>query len=149
MFIDEMMRIKGILEEFGHAVHTPPMEVPDGQGGMISVSDRYKASKEAGGGDVLIWDMREMAMKNFLKKVEWADVLIVANEDKRGAAGYIGANTLIEMGVAFHLDKPIYLKNEVPDLPCKEEIWGMKPTILNGDFSCFASVDSVLAKKTV
>ena len=55
--------------------------------------------------------------------------------DKNGVKGYIGGNTLMEMGLAFYLKKKIYLLNEVPELPYKEEILGVKPIILNGDLS--------------
>jgi len=41
----------------------------------------------------------------------------------------------MEMGLAFYLKKKIYLLNEVPELPYKEEILGVKPIILNGDLS--------------
>ena len=51
--------------------------------------------------------------------------------DKYGAGKW-------DMGAAghnFYLKKKIYLLNEIPELPYKEEILGMKPVILNGDLS--------------
>jgi hypothetical protein len=39
------------------------------------------------------------------------------------------------MGLAFHLNKKIFLLNEIPKQSCKEEIIGMKPTLLNGDLN--------------
>ena len=61
----------------------------------------------------------------------WADAILVANCDKKGIKGYVGSNTLMEMGLAFHLDKPIYLLNSMPEMGCKEEILGMQTIILN------------------
>lgn len=48
--------------------------------------------------------------------------------------GYVGGNTLIEIGVAFFLGKSIYILNPVSsELSYKQEIMGMKPVFLNGD----------------
>ncbi len=55
---------------------------------------------------------------------------------KRGVNGYIGGNTLIEIGVAFYLKKKIYILNPVSsELSYKQEIMGMKPVMLNNNFS--------------
>ena len=57
----------------------------------------------------------------------------VINPEKKGIKGYVGGNTLIEIGVAFFLKKPIYILNEVSsELSYKVEILGMKSKILNG-----------------
>jgi hypothetical protein len=58
----------------------------------------------------------------------------VINEEKRGIAGYIGGNTLIEIGVAFYQHKPIFILHQVSsELSYKQEILGMKPVMLDGD----------------
>src|SRR3990167_4062096 len=62
-----------------------------------------------------------------------ADAILVCNYDKNGIAGYVGANTLLEMGLAFHLRKPIYLLNAIPEVSYKEEILGMQPIVIDGD----------------
>jgi len=41
----------------------------------------------------------------------------------------------MEMGLAFFLKKKIYLLNQIPELSYKEEVLGMRPIILGGDFS--------------
>ncbi len=41
----------------------------------------------------------------------------------------------MEMGFAYGLDKKIFLLNPVPDMPYKEEILAMQPTVLNGDLT--------------
>ena len=68
-------------------------------------------------------------------KVVWADAILVLNYDKNGVKNYIGGNTLMEMGLAFFLKKKIYLLNQIPELSYKEEVLGMRPIILGGDFS--------------
>ena len=83
-----------------------------------------------------IWDLKEEAIKNHYDKIDWCDVILVVNHDKRGVAGYIGGNTLIEIGVAFYLKKKIYILNPVSsELSYKQEIMGMKPVFLNGNLS--------------
>jgi hypothetical protein len=68
-------------------------------------------------------------------KVEWSDAILVLNYCKNGVDNYIGANTLLEMGLAFHLNKNIYLLNEIPELSYKEEILGMFPIVINNDLA--------------
>lgn len=72
-------------------------------------------------------------MRGHFDKVVWADVILVCNYDKSGIVAYIGPNTLLEMGLAFHLQKPIYLLNPIPEVSYKEEILGMQPTVIDGD----------------
>jgi len=60
----------------------------------------------------------------------------VLNYDKKGVKGYVGGNTLMEIGVAFFLSKPIYLLNDIPeDVSYAEEILGMMPIVINGDLA--------------
>lgn len=71
----------------------------------------------------------------YFEKVNWSDAILVLNYDKNNIIGYIGGNTLMEIGVAFFLKKKIYLLNLIPEISYKEEIIGMKPIIINGDLS--------------
>ena len=73
-------------------------------------------------------------MRAHFKKVVDSDAILVLNYEKRGIQGYIGGNGLMEMGIAFHYRKPIYILNAASkDLPFYEEIMGMQPVLLNGD----------------
>jgi uncharacterized protein YqgQ len=81
-----------------------------------------------------IWSLKNGAIKDHYKKIDWADAILVINHEKRGIAGYVGGNTLIEIGVAFYLKKRIYILNLVSsELSYKQEIMGMKPVFLGGD----------------
>mgnify|MGYP001590224124 CR=1 FL=1 len=55
-----------------------------------------------------IWNMKEGAIRDHFKKIDWCDAALIANHEKRGVEGYIGGNTLIEIGIAFYTHKPIY-----------------------------------------
>jgi hypothetical protein len=81
-----------------------------------------------------IWNLKQDAIVDHFEKIKGGDAILVANYPKNKIEGYIGGNTLIEMGVAFFLNKPIYILHPVSSkLSYKVEILGMKPVILNGD----------------
>lgn len=74
-------------------------------------------------------------MKGHFKKVVESDAILVVNNKKRGILGYIGGNVLMEMCLAFHYKKHIYILNKVgKKQPFIEEILGLNPVLLNGDF---------------
>ena len=145
-FFEEMEKVRKDLEALGHEVKSPPLMVPDGKGGEISVYDRYKQSKAAGIGDDAIWDMCEGAMRNHFDKVVWCDAVLVVNEEKNDIPGYIGANTLLEVGVGFHFKKPLYLMHQIPEISYQEEILGMKPIVIDSDLS---KLDTVKDSKSL
>lgn len=134
-FIDEMVEAKCRLEEMGHEVQMPPTEIVDGAGAAIPAKQYYHFRKTTTQIDGWIWDRKEEAMRNHFNKVVWADAILVLNHDKNKVVGYIGANTLLEMGLAFHHGKRIYLFGPIPQLPYKEEILGMKPIAIDTDLS--------------
>jgi hypothetical protein len=134
-FYSEMEDIKQKLEKLGHEVDLPPSQVPDENGVMIPVKKYYEIRKSAEENDGWIWDLKETAMRNHFVKVASTDVVLVTNFDKNNIKNYIGASTLLEMGLAFYLKKKIYLLNPIPEIAYKEEILGMKPTILSGDLA--------------
>jgi len=135
-FYDEMQKTKELLEQIGHQVKLPPAEVPDENGNLISVSEYYKIRKEqVHGNDSWVWKNKKIAIKNHFKKIDWADAILVLNHKKNNITGYVGANTLMEMGLALYLDKTIYLLNDVPELSYKEELLGIKPIIIGNDLN--------------
>ena len=76
---------------------------------------------------------KQRLMRGHFQKVRSGDAVLVLNYEKNGIAGYIGGNTLMEMGLAFHYKKPIYILNPVsPKLGFLEEVLGLQPVFLNG-----------------
>jgi hypothetical protein len=72
-------------------------------------------------------------IRGHFDEVAKADAILVVNEEKRGRQNYIGANVLMEMGLAFHAKKPVFILNELPDDSAfDEEIRGMLPVVLHG-----------------
>lgn len=131
-FIDKMVEIKKELETFGHEVCIPPQERINGDGATITSKEYYTIRHMAGPEEAWVWDVKEKAILEHFEKVAWSDAILVVNYDKNAIPGYIGANTLIEMGLALYLKKRIYLLFQIPELSYTEEIRGMKPIVLDG-----------------
>lgn len=131
VFIDEMLEAKKELEALGHEVQAPPAEILDSDGEPLDVKTYYKLRKEGvNKPGAWLWERKKELILDHFRKIEWCDAILVLNYDKNGVEGYVGANTLMEMGLALYLGKSIYLINEIPELPYKEEILGMKPVVI-------------------
>lgn len=82
----------------------------------------------------LDYKKKTQLIKQHFKKIIESDAILVLNLDKKGIKGYIGGNTLMEMTIAFHYKKPIFVYNPISDNSnIKEEIYGMDSVFLNGD----------------
>lgn len=74
-------------------------------------------------------------IKNHFNKIRKSDAVLILNYKKRGINGYIGGNTLIEMAIAFHYNKPIFILNRMSGLSFEEEILAFQPIFINGDIA--------------
>lgn len=87
-FFETMQLLSAKLESLGHSVKLPSLED----------------------------DLSPVAIRryneNAVVRIAWADTLVVVNEKKHSVDGYVGANTLVEIGMAYALKKPIYLLNQ-------------------------------------
>lgn len=72
-------------------------------------------------------------IKRYFQLIKESDGILVCNFEKNGIKNYIGGNTFLEMGLAYVLDKKIFLLNPIPEVNYKDEILAMEPIILNGD----------------
>lgn len=65
-----------------------------------------------------------------------SDAILVINNEKRNIKGYIGPNVLMEIGLAFHLAKDIYVWNDYPvDAPYEDELLALGVKVINQDLS--------------
>ncbi|OGZ56226.1 MAG: hypothetical protein A3G60_01815 [Candidatus Ryanbacteria bacterium RIFCSPLOWO2_12_FULL_47_9c] len=142
-FYDEMLKTEKELQLLGHEVKLPPNEIEDDNGEAIPVQEYYARRQSATRNDTWIWDRKEQAIVRHFDKVAWADAILVLNHDKKGVPGYIGGNTLMEMGLALYLKKPTYLLNEIPQMSHTEEILGMKPIVINGVLENIKKIDDI------
>ncbi len=141
-FYKEMESARDELVKLGHEVKIPELalEVPQEFGGGRKVYFGQFIEQNGGidafGAGHQIWDLKEGAIRDHYDKIDWGEAILVINQDKRGIKGYIGGNTLMEIGVAFYQHKQIFILNPVSsELSYKQEILGMKPVFLNGDLS--------------
>lgn len=134
-FYDGMLEVKKDLEQLGHQVKLPPFEIKDEEGNMIPIKEYYSRRKAETNDTSWIWDRKEEAMKMHFQKVEWSEAVLILNYEKNNIPNYVGANTLLEMGLAFHLNKKLFLLNDIPEISYKEEILGMKPIVINNDLT--------------
>src|SRR3989344_4608186 len=79
---------------------------------------------------------KKFLTKKHFEKVIRGDITLVLNYEKNGVPGYVGGAVLMEMAIALHHRKPIYLLNPIPkSVSYKEELLGMSPMILDGDLA--------------
>lgn len=77
-------------------------------------------------------------MKNHFKMIEGADAVLVLNYPKNGVKGYIGTASLMEIALAYHFGKKIFLLNAPPnpgEARWAHEVQIMQPKVLDGDFT--------------
>lgn len=134
-FYDEMLITQKKLEALGHVVSLPPAEISGEFGQKIPTKEYYSIRKTTHARDGWIWEAKETAMREHFNKVMTSDAVLILNYSKNDIENYIGGNTLLEMGVAFHLKKAIFLLNPIPEMCYHDEILGLQPLVINGDLS--------------
>jgi len=125
-FANEMVDAKKKLEELGHSVHLPcDMETHLEDSDFIDDLDKdYKHCVE------------NKIMEKCFDLVAESDAVLVLNHNKNDIDGYVGTSALMEIGIARHLGKKIFILNDLPDY--KQHRWAhevriMQPIILNGN----------------
>lgn len=117
-FASEMREIKELCEKVWHAVI-----LPDNVEDFLA----WKKNKEA---EALNPKIKWGLIKKHYHKIEESDALLVVNIQKNAIAWYVGACSLIEMGFAYILNKPIFLRNEIPDMSYTDEIKALEPMVI-------------------
>ena len=74
--------------------------------------------------------------RSYLKKIRHKNTtaVLIYNAEKNGKENYIGANTLVELAMAFIWNRKIYIFNEMYE-PLKDELLAWNCILLNGDLS--------------
>jgi nucleoside 2-deoxyribosyltransferase len=80
-------------------------------------------------------------IRKYFALISKGDCLLVVNEKRKGIQGYVGGNTLIEMGFAHALRKPVYLLHDIPAMDYTDEIRAMTTDVLAGDIKRLRLVD--------
>lgn len=127
-FAEEMVKIKKELEKLGHKVQVPHGIEPH-------LKDKSFVDNLSGNYEFCI---KNNVMKKCFDLVAAADAVLVLNHKRNGTEGYIGTSGLMEMAIAHHLNKKIFLFNKPPhydQVRWAHEVAIMQPKIINGDLS--------------
>jgi len=123
-FSKEMLQVKKELEKLGHEAMVP--------------SDVNECLINPELNMDLDYCIKNNIDKKDFNQVAKSDGIVVLNYDRNNIKGYVGGATLMEIGLARHLNKKIFLLFNPPkekDLRYALEIKVTKPTILNGNLS--------------
>lgn len=128
-FYKQANDIKELLEKKGFKVIVPATAELMKKSGNYDVS-HYKTWFD----NTKDYHMKTARMRAHFDEVAKADAILVVNYEKHGVENYIGGNVLMEMAVAFYLNKAIFILNEIPEESTfLEEIIGMNPIVLHGE----------------
>lgn len=125
-FAKDMVKIRKELKKHGHNARIPVGTLPHLRSKLF-VDDLKKN---------LEFCIKNNIMKRNFREVEKSDAILVLNNKRNGINGYIGISALLEMGIAHHLGRKIFLYNQVPhynEARWAHEVMIMQPTIINGD----------------
>ena len=123
-FTDEVIEIAKELEALGHDVLLPRGVIT---GAIKQAGFDPVAAKHENGFD---------AIRAHFEKIKESDAILICNYTKRGVENYIGANTFLEAGLAYCLNKPIYALHALPAQPyIHDEILSLGIEVIDGDLT--------------
>ena len=123
-FAKEMLAVQKLLAELGHEAIVP--------------IDTQECLANPELQNDLEWAIKLEIDKDHFNKIAASEAVLVLNYPKNNINGYIGGSSLMELAVARHLDKKIFILHNLPseeDLRYALEIKVMRPIILNGDIN--------------
>ncbi len=127
-FAKEMKKAQKKLEELGHTVTVP--------------TNTQKHIADPTFQDNLSLNLVEGRKNKVLKKnfdlIAVSDAILVLNYSKNNIDGYVGASTLMEIGLAHYLGKKVFLFNKIPhysDVRWAHELEIIQPVIINQDLT--------------
>ncbi len=107
-----------------------------GHNPIVPLSTEVYLKKTVQKGDDVDLKRRLNVFSDHYNKIKKADAILVLNYDKNGIKGYIGANSFLEMGFAYVLNKKIFLLMEIPDQKyISDEVLALSPIVLKGDLN--------------
>lgn len=117
-FYAEMLNVSNMLKNWGIPTIIPKEESKEKE--LLSEEQFY--------------DFKRKVSSQYLSKIRDNSTyaILVLNQEKRGVKNYIGANTLVEISMAFCWGRAIYLLNDFYE-PLKEELMAWRVVNLNGN----------------
>ncbi len=133
-FAEQMLQLQQQLTAFSHQVNVPcDAEIHRQNSAFIDDLDVNREHL-----------IENDIMRKCFELVAASEAVVFLNLPKNGVDGYIGTSSLIEMGLAYYLNKEIYLMYSYPD-PTEHrwahEVASFQPTVLNGNIDIFGQHD--------
>lgn len=72
-------------------------------------------------------------INSHIQNIKNANAVLVINGRKNEIDGYVGANTILEIGVAYAIGLPIFLLRQMDSQPSRDVVLGTLPVVLDGD----------------
>jgi len=130
-FYKEVLEIEKKLKKLGYIVIVPKTARLMKKTGDFNV-DHYKTWFKNNND----YKIKTRLIKDHINKILKSNAILVVNQKKKGIPGYIGGNVLMEMIIAFHHKKPIYIWNSIDSTsPFEEEIKGLKSKFIDNDLT--------------
>lgn len=127
-FAKKMVAVKKKLERLGHNVRVP-----------FGIEDYLKDESFVERlEDNLLYAIEKDILRKCYKQVAESDAILVLNYKRNGIDGYIGTSVLMEMAIAYYLNKKIFVFNDIPHFNTvrwAHEVTIMQPDVLKGDLS--------------
>jgi len=128
-FAKEMLEGKKKLEELGHIAEVP-CDTKEFAENQEMTTDNHEENYK--------WCVDNDIIRKSFNSLAKSDAILLLNYPKNGVDGYVGASSLMEIGLAYHLNKKIFLLYPPPppkDVKSSHEILIIQPVVLNGDLS--------------
>ena len=128
-FSKEMLEIKKKLEEIGHVAEVSCDTQEFAKNDKMTTDNHEKNYQ---------WCIDNDIIRKSFNSIADNDAILLLNYPKNGLNGYVGASSLMETGLAYYLNKKIFLlypPSSVKEVKSTHEILIMQPIILNGDLS--------------
>ncbi len=126
-FYPKLIEVQSQLVNMGHVVEIPisaKMMIDSGSFDPSNFKESFTNQQ------------KKDFFRNNLDRMKDCDAILVINEEKNGIAGYIGTSVIMEIGIAFYLNKKIYLWNPMsPDAAYKPEIDAFEAMVINQDIT--------------
>lgn len=126
-FYRELVDIEEQLEKKGFRVTIPV------SAGKMKIANDFEVSHFK---DVYSSKQKGKFVQTNFANIAKSNAILVINNEKNGVQGYIGANVLMEIGLAFYLQKYIYILNPTEKhAPYNEELLAFNAICINGDLN--------------
>jgi hypothetical protein len=86
-------------------------------------------------GKTTVTNQKKIFLEKDFKKIEECNAILVCNFEKNTINNYIGTTTIVYMGIAYYLNKKIYLLYDLPNTNNLEEVFSFSPICLKGDLT--------------